>query len=75
MTELEVTKVEERTNGRCLFNVRAYTPDGRFEFPVAIQDLGSSDMDEVAVLRSALGFADDLAASIRLRLQPRSGGL
>jgi hypothetical protein len=68
MTKLEVTKIEEQTNGRLLFNVRAHTSQGRIEFPIGIQDLGSPALDEVAVLRATLGVADELAASIRLRL-------
>jgi hypothetical protein len=74
MTKVEVTKIEEQRNGRLLFNVRAYGSEGRVEFPIGIQDLGSPALDEIAVLRSTLGFADDLAASIRLRLglEPRN---
>ena len=73
-TKVEVTKVEEQMNGRFLFSIRAYTPEGRIEFPIGIQDLGSHALDEVAVLRSALSFADDLAVSIRRRLEPQSRG-
>jgi hypothetical protein len=68
MTKLEVAKIEEQGNGRLLFIVRAYTSEGRMEFPIGIQDLGSPALDEIAVLRSTLGLADDLASSIRLRL-------
>ena len=31
-TKVEVTKVEEQMNGRFLFSVRAYTPEGRISF-------------------------------------------
>ena len=74
MTKVEVTKIEEQGNGRLLFNVRAYASEGRIEFPIGIQDLGSSALDEIAVLRSTLGFADELAASIRqsLGLKPQN---
>ena len=75
MTKLEVTKIEEQGNGRLLFNVRAYTSEGRIEFPIGIQDLGSPALDDIAVLRSTLGFADELAAAIRLRLGPQAPGL
>jgi hypothetical protein len=71
-TAIEVTKIEEQAKGRLLFNVRAYTPEGRIEFPMGIQRLGSPALDEAAVLRSALDFADDLAASLRLRLTPQA---
>ena len=40
MAKFEVTKIEEQGNGRLLFNVRAYTSEGRIEFPIGIQDLG-----------------------------------
>jgi len=74
MTKLEVTKIEEQGNGRLLFNVRAYTSEGRIEFPIGIQDLGSPALDDIAVLRSTLGLADELAAAIRLRLGPQTPG-
>jgi hypothetical protein len=73
MAKFEVTKIEEQGNGRLLFKVRAYTSEGRIEFPIGIQDLGSPALDELAVLRSTLGVADELAASIRLRLEPPPG--
>ena len=74
MTKLEVTKIEEQGNGRLLFNVRAYTSEGRIEFPIGIQNLGSPALDDIAVLRSTLGLADELAAAIRLRLGPQTPG-
>ena len=67
-TKIEVTKIEEQAKGRLLFNIRAYSPEGRIEFPMGIQRLGSPVLDEAVVLRSALDFAEDLAASLRLRL-------
>ncbi len=70
--KIEVTKIEEQAKGRLLFNVRAHTAEGRIEFPVVIPDQGSPDLDEAAVLRSALDFAQELTASIRLRLPPQS---
>jgi hypothetical protein len=73
MIKVEVTKIEEQRNGRFLFSVHADGAEGRMEFPIGIQDLGSPALDEIAVLRSTLGFADDLAASIRLRLEMRPG--
>jgi hypothetical protein len=74
MTKLEVTKIEEQGNGRLLFNVRAYTSEGLIEFPIGIQDLGSPALDDIAVLRSTLGLADELAAAIRLCLGPQTPG-
>jgi hypothetical protein len=73
MATLEVTKVEEQMTGRfLLFNVRVDGVEGRIEFPIAIQDLGSLALDEAAVLRSTLGFAEDLATSVRNRLAVES---
>jgi hypothetical protein len=68
MANLEVTKVEEQKSGRFLFNVRVVGAEGRMDVPIAIQDRGSSALDEAAVLKSTLGFAEDLAASVRMRL-------
>jgi hypothetical protein len=71
-TRIEVTKIEEQTRGRLLFNVRAYAAEGRIEFPIGIQELGSPALDEAAVLRSTLDFAQELTDSLRLRLAPQS---
>jgi hypothetical protein len=71
-TRIEVTKIEEQASGRLLFNIRAYAAEGRIEFPIGIQELGSPALDEAAVLRSTLDFAKELTDSIRLRLAPQS---
>ncbi len=71
-TKIEVTRIEEQLRGRVLFNVRAYTTEGRIEFPIAIQELGSALLDEAAVLRSTLDLTEQLAASLRLRLASES---
>jgi len=68
---IEVTKIEEQAKGRLLFNVRAYTAEGRFDFPMGIQRLETPALDEAAVLRSTLQFAEELTAALRLRLPPQ----
>lgn len=68
MAKLEVTKIEEQRDRRLLFNVRIYAAVGRIDFSIGIQDLGSSALNDAAVLQSALGFSEELAASVRLRL-------
>jgi hypothetical protein len=68
MASIEATEVEARTNGQLLFNVRVQAAAGRMEFPIAIRDQGSPASNETAVFRSALGFAEELAAALRLRL-------
>jgi hypothetical protein len=67
MANVELTKVEQRRNGHFLFNVRVQTAAGRMELPIAIEDQGSSALNEAAVLRSTLAFAEELAASVRPR--------
>ena len=74
-TKVEISKIEAQRGGRLLFNVRAYTTERRMEFPIAIQDLGSSSLNETAVLRAALDLAEQLAVSLRLRLAPSVGAL
>jgi hypothetical protein len=69
---IEVTRIEQQAEGRLLFNVRAYTDEGRIEFPIGIQDLGTPALDEAAVLRSTLHLAAELTASIRRRLTPKA---
>ena len=71
-TTIEVTKIEEQAKGRLLFNLRACTAEGRIDLPIGIQELGSAVLDEAAVLRSTLRFAEDLTAALRLRLTPQS---
>jgi hypothetical protein len=63
-----VTKIEQHPNGRLLYNICVNAPEGRMEFPIAIQDGGTVARNEEAVLRSALRFAEDLAESLRGRL-------
>jgi len=41
---------------------------GQMEFPIGVEDKGSPMLNEMAVLRSTLGFAEELASSVRLRL-------
>ena len=41
---------------------------GQMEFPIGIQDQGSAAANEAAVLTATLGFAEEFAASARLRL-------
>ena len=72
-TTIEVTRIEEQAKGRLLFNVRANTSEGRIDFPIGIQRLGSPVLDEAAVLRSTLNLAEELTASLRLRLAPHAG--
>jgi len=69
MAKVEMSKVEERPDHRLLFNVSVDAGGGRAELPIGIQELGSAALDEAAVLRSALHFAEDLAASIRSQLK------
>jgi len=68
MAHIQVSKVEQQSNGRSVFGVRVQGSAGRMEFPIAIQDEGTAGRNEMAVLRGALAFAEDLAASIRQRL-------
>jgi hypothetical protein len=67
---IEVTKIEEQAKGRLLFNVRANTAEARIDFPIGIQRLETPVLDEAAVLRSTLQFAEELTAALRLRLPP-----
>ena len=68
MADIQVAKVEQHPNGRSLFSVRVQASGGRIEFPIAVQDEGTAAQNEVAVLRSTLRFAEELAESVRRRL-------
>jgi hypothetical protein len=68
MANVELIKVEQHIGGQLLFNVRVTTTLGKIELPIAIKDQGSIASNETTVLRSALGFAKELEASVRLRL-------
>lgn len=69
MAGIDVTKVEQHPSGRLLYSVRVQSPEGRMEFPIAVQDEGTAAQNEVAVLRSLLRFAEGLTESVRLRLE------
>jgi hypothetical protein len=68
MADIAMTKVEEQKNHRLIFRVRVRAAAGQMDFPISVQDQGSSASNETAALRSTLGFAEELAASVRLRL-------
>jgi hypothetical protein len=70
MAQIQVLKVEEGLEGRLLFSVRVAASAGRMELPIPVLTLGSAALNETAVLRSTLDFAEELAASVRLRLGP-----
>jgi hypothetical protein len=70
MADIQMVKVEQHPDGRLLFSVRVQASEGRMEFPIAGHDEGTAARNEVAVLRSTLRFAEELADSIRLRLGP-----
>ena len=68
MAGIEVTKVEQHPNGKLLYSVRVQAVEGRMEFPIAVREEGTAAQNEVAVLRSTLRFAEELAESVRRRL-------
>jgi len=68
ITAIDVIRVEEHAKGRMLYSVRASTVAGRIDLPIAILEQGSPTLDEAAVLRSTLEFAEQLTASVRTRL-------
>ena len=68
MANIEVKKVEEQLDHRLLLSVRVNADEGHMEFPLAIQDHGSSAANEAAVLASTLAFAEELEAAARLPL-------
>ncbi|MDZ5454542.1 hypothetical protein [Labrys sp. ZIDIC5] len=78
MTNVELIKVEEQGGGRLLFSVRAPAAAGKMEFSIAIDDLGSQALNEIAALRAAVAFVGELQVSIRRLLdttpQPRVTG-
>jgi len=65
---VKVTKAEEQRNSRFIFRVRVRTTMGQTDFPISVQDQGSSALNETVALRSTLAFVEDLAASVRHRL-------
>ncbi len=68
MADIEVAEVEDQPGQKLIFNVRVNAAAGRMEFPIGVTDQGSAALNETAVLRSMLAFAEDLAASARIRL-------
>jgi hypothetical protein len=69
MATIELITVEERTGGQLLFNVRVTSAAGKIELPISIEGQGSVASNETTVLQVALGFATELEASVRLRLE------
>ena len=68
MAKIEVKKVEDQLNHRLLFSVRVSGDTDHMEFPIGIQDQGSPEANEAAVLASTLAFAQSLESAAQLRL-------
>jgi hypothetical protein len=68
MATVELTKIEEHPGGRILFRARLRLSAAQIEFPLGVDDKGSTTLNESAAFRSLLGFAEELAASVRLHL-------
>ena len=68
MANIEVKKVEELLNHRILYSVNVNADADHMEFPIGIQDHGSTTANETAVLTSAIAFAEELEAVARFRL-------
>jgi hypothetical protein len=68
MANTELIRVEERAGGRLLFNVRVTGTAGQIELPIAISDQGSVELNEMEVLKCALGLASELETAFRLRI-------
>ena len=68
MASIDVTQVEQHPNGKLVYSVRVQSAEGRMEFPIVVQDVGTAAQNEAAVLRATLRFAKELAESVRLRL-------
>jgi GrpB-like predicted nucleotidyltransferase (UPF0157 family) len=65
---LEVAKIEEQLHGKLLFNVRAFTAEGRMDLPVTVLVQGSPALEEAAAFRSVLALAAEILAAVRARL-------
>lgn len=68
MAGIHVTQVEQHPNGKLVYSVRVQSAEGRMEFPIEVQDVGTTAQNEEAVLRSMLRFAEELTVSVRKRL-------
>ncbi len=73
MADIELLEVEDQPGHRLLFHVRVNAAAGRMEFPIGVTDEGSAPLNETAVLRSTLAFAEDLATSTRTKLGASGG--
>jgi len=69
MADIDMAIVEEHPNGKLVYSLRVRSAEGRMEFPIAVQNEGTATRNEVAVLGAALRFAEELAESLRLRLE------
>ena len=72
MTRIVLTKVEEQQHGRVLFDVRAFTSQGRIDLSIGVLRGASPAFDEETVLRAVLDVSQEIAAAIRLRLSSQN---
>ncbi|BDV33702.1 hypothetical protein SS37A_12310 [Methylocystis iwaonis] len=64
-----VKNIEQHPDGRLVFNICVNGPERKMDLVVSIQDKGTVARNDEAVLRTALRFAEDLANSLRQRLE------
>jgi hypothetical protein len=69
MADIDMAIVEEHPNGKLVYSLRVRSAEGRIKFPIVVQNEGTATRNEVAVLGAALRFAEELAESLRLRLE------
>ena len=68
MADIDMALVEEHPSGKLVYSLRVRSAEARMEFPIAVQNEGTAARNEVAALRAALRFVEELAESLRLRL-------
>ena len=61
MADIDMALVEEHPSGKLVYSLRVRSAEGRMEFPIAVQNEGTAASNEVAALRAALRFAEELA--------------
>jgi hypothetical protein len=72
MTSIDFTQVEQHPNGKLVYSVRVHSAEGRIEFPIVVQDVGTTPQNEAAILQSMQHFAQELTEAAQLRLEGKS---
>ena len=66
MASIDVMQVELHPNGKLVYSVRVQSAEGRMEFPIVVQDVGTAVITHPHFKGPKRGLAADLRAALAM---------